>query len=252
MPRSVASTSTAHASNTGRNTRSKKKAPVISQEVIEISSDEDDDIPVRRFSVAPTPGPQPAALRRDNRRLREERDSLKRELETLHTQLEYSRHKVRDLEIQSGVSAGKVALNDSELDDIVSCNICSHTMFTPYILTVCGHTFCQKCLKDWFDHTLRNFIPNHNQPQIAPNLMAMLQAPGMLQHPQMAAYIQAHIPLQPQYTCPECRAPVKAAPVENFAMKSLARMVTSAKKDAVPPTPARPRVGPWERYFPSR
>lgn len=40
------------------------------------------------------------------------------------------------------------SLND--IRDIISCRICVHSMYEPYI-TECGHTFCYGCLVRWFE-----------------------------------------------------------------------------------------------------
>lgn len=130
------------------------------------------------------------------------------------------------------------------------------SMTFPDSISECGHTFCQKCLTEWFDTSLRTFLIAH--PNFNPNapfpmpLLQVMAIPGAANDPRVRAYMQQHMPAQPQYSCPECRTAVKSAPVENFAMKSLSRMVTSARKEAIPSTPARPREGVWDGYFPVR
>ncbi|EAU91567.2 hypothetical protein CC1G_02056 [Coprinopsis cinerea okayama7 len=238
-------------------TRRPPRQPIVSHhEVIEISSDDDEPPPPpRRTSVAPSSSTV-AELRKQVRRLKDEKEQLKRKVQTLHDDLESTVQKIRCLETQSNEGRDKVVLPYDDLEDIISCNICTNTMFVPYILSGCGHTFCQKCLIEWFDATLRNFLNanphyNPNQP-LGPHLAALLQQPQLLMNPAAAAFIAAHSPPQPQYNCPECRAPVKSAPTENFGMKSLVQMVANARKEAIPPPPARPRASVWEGFFPRR
>ena len=117
----------------------------------------------------------------------------------------------------------------------------------------CGHTFCQKCLCEWFDTTLRNFLiahphynPNNPMPGFTNLAAYILNNPAFANHPGLAN----RLPAQPQYTCPECRVSVKTRPVENFAMKEFVRMTVEAKDGHPPPTPPRPRGSPWDGFFP--
>ncbi|TFK25549.1 hypothetical protein FA15DRAFT_590254 [Coprinopsis marcescibilis] len=239
--------------------KSKPTPAPAGREVIEISSDDEGQPSVRPPLVPQQNASNIASLRKEVQRLKTDRDQYLQEAETLQYQLELNKQKIRSLEIQSGLDTDKIALSDSDLDDIISCNVCSNTMFVPYILPGCGHTFCQKCLTDWFDTTFRNFINAHprydaNNP-VVDQLLAYLQDPRVLQNPRMLEGIRQFIPAQPtpKYECPECRAPVTSKPIENFAMKSLSRMVASVKKETIPSTPQRPRAGgPWDGYFPSK
>ena len=113
----------------------------------------------------------------------------------------------------------------------------------------CGHTFCQKCLSDWFDTTLRNFLANN--PGYNVNNPGLHHLGYLIQHPQLANHPQlAHLmPPRPEYACPECRTPVKSRPVENFAMKSFVTLCHTATH-GLPPPAAHRRGSPWEGFFP--
>lgn len=125
-------------------------------------------------------------------------------------------------------------------------------MTSYFRLPGCGHTFCQKCLCDWFDTTLRNFLVTH--PNFHPNnplpglhhLAYLITQPQLANNPALAQLL----PPRPEYSCPECRTPVKSRPVENFAMKAFASLCHTAAHGRPPPTPPRPKGSPWDGFFP--
>jgi hypothetical protein len=96
-----------------------------------------------------------------------------------------------------------------------------------------------------------HYNPNQlYQPAVAHNIAHVLANPHAMLDPRIMAFVQANTLPRPQYTCPGCRSAVKSPPIENFSMKSLARMVTVAKKEPIPRIPERPRDGLWDGYFP--
>ena len=116
-------------------------------------------------------------------------------------------------------------------------------------LSDCGHTFCQPCLRDWFNTSLTQFLATN------PHLRHMQALP------QAALYQQA-----PHYTCPTCRTTVKSSPVEVFALKALVRTIATAAGESSPKKPPAAAQhgggmnraqgvhtpGPWDGFFPRR
>ncbi|KAF7292888.1 RING-type domain-containing protein [Mycena indigotica] len=191
--------------------RKENHRPTTQLDIIEISSDED-EVPPPPKAAAPPGGAKMARMQERLKQL--ERDNLRLEQENkLLTQC------------------------SSELDDGVSCEICSCKMWSPFILAECGHTFCQKDLEDWFQAALtrhRATYPNYNVNQ---------------QHP------YAHIPgyaiqmPQPTYTCPKCRTNITTKPIQNFAVKHLARVVAKQSRESSPKKVGGNTASPWSRFF---
>ncbi|KAJ7161639.1 hypothetical protein C8R46DRAFT_1105165 [Mycena filopes] len=67
-----------------------------------------------------------------------------------------------------------------------SCSICFECLQFPDILTTCGHSFCQKCLVEWFDECWTREVG---------------------------------------FSCPQCRAAVDSFPVENWGLEFLIELL---------------------------
>ncbi|KAK0212616.1 hypothetical protein DFS33DRAFT_48369 [Desarmillaria ectypa] len=165
-------------------------------------------------------------------------------------------------------SLSRPTIDPSKLEDDITCEICTLKMWSPHILPECGHTFCQSCLRDWFNTTLEKHRRQHphyhpNQPIMLPRyLREMLFYPQI--DPQQLSVLVKQITAAsggPAFSCPTCREPVKTRPVEIFAIKSLVRTVAAAQGESSPrkgpegrsrsknKAPAR-REGPWDLFFP--
>jgi len=146
--------------------------------------------------------------------LRRRCDELEQERNTLQKE---NRHLSASLK-QLKANTKQNTLDLSTLDDAVCCEVCTHTMWSPYLLANCGHTFCQGCLTDWFNTTL-------------------------LHHRQSGP--RAPLP----YTCPSCRLPVRTPPVQNFSLKRIVSLAaesrgeSSPRRPQAPPPPVQPLRG---------
>ncbi|KAF7298505.1 Ring finger domain-containing protein [Mycena kentingensis (nom. inval.)] len=205
-------------------TRKENKCP--STEVIEISSDEDDEPVAKRAS-----GAGPAKMKLMQARIKElerDRDALKKEVAKLQKERKESQ-------------ASKQSATD--LEDAVCCEICSSKMWSPYILE-CGHSFCRTDLEDWFQGALnrhRTQYPHYNlnaQPAIPHNLLGF----------GVAAAFQMP---QPSYTCPKCRAAVRSKPIQNFVVKHVVELVAKSMRETSPKKVVAPNPNPWARFFAS-
>jgi len=142
--------------------------------------------------------PETENLRRRCDELEQERDMLQKE----------NRHLSATLN-QLKANTKQNTLDMSALDDAVCCEVCTHTMWSPYLLTNCGHTFCQGCLTDWF-----NTILLHHR-----------QTGGRGSSP---------------YTCPSCRLAVRTPPVQNYSLKRIVRLAAESRGESSPRRPHAP------------
>ncbi|KAJ7216586.1 hypothetical protein GGX14DRAFT_50984 [Mycena pura] len=184
--------------------KEKHPALVNSADIIEISSDEDDE-PIFRDAGASKLKERIIQLEKENASIKSENEAMKQN-QTMTT----------------------------ELEDGVTCEICSSKMWSPFILPDCGHTFCQKDLEDWFSAALkqhRNTYPNFHAGMAGPML-------GMMQ-----------LPLPP-YSCPKCREKVRSKPIQNFAVKSFVRVVAKHARETSPKKAASSN-NIWSQFFPS-
>jgi len=200
--------------------RSHAPAGPYKASIIVISSDEDEDpvTPPKHRSrkprrSRPTPGevleildePPIKFEEQDTESLRRRCNELQQERDMLQ---ENNRHLSAAMS-QLKANTKQNALSNSALDDAICCEVCTHTMWSPYILANCGHTFCQDCLTDWLNTTLG-------------------------QHRQSGARGF------PPYTCPSCRIPVRMPPVQNFSIKRVVRLVAESRGESSPRRPQAP------------
>ncbi|CAA7259195.1 unnamed protein product [Cyclocybe aegerita] len=243
-------------------------APPHIAEIIEISSDDDDDMPPKLI-------PQASAIaeyRREINKMRADNVKQKRDLEKMANEVKALREENEQLQALQKPTLGKISLDAAQLTDHLECEICTSKMWTPYILPDCGHTFCESCLQDWFSTTQAKYIAAH--PEYNPNtvllnnnatyLVNLAQSvahnPHAANHAHIGAIIDQLLPPHPQYTCPTCREPVRSRPTEAFALKAIVRTISAATGESSPTKPATSRkgkttattVGPWDGFFPRK
>ncbi|KAJ7747963.1 hypothetical protein DFH07DRAFT_1062660 [Mycena maculata] len=191
--------------------RKENHCPINSGEIIEISSDEDDEPVASRTAVASS-------------KLQERIRQLERENERIKLENE-------DIKKQRMVEA-------ADMEDQVTCEVCSSKMWSPFILPDCGHTFCQQDLENWFATTLKqhcNIYPHYNVNAAVVNVYGLMQ----------------RLPL-PNYTCPKCRENVKSKPIQNFAMKGFVRVVAGKVGESSPKKTVGSPNNVWNRFFPAQ
>ncbi|ESK91037.1 ring finger domain-containing protein [Moniliophthora roreri MCA 2997] len=249
VTRSIGKGSDPSSKNKGKST-----AKII--DVIEISSDEDEPVvPLKRKKEVFVEGQRD--LERQLKKLKEENEGLKKK--QLESDKEIERFK-QELRLKQANSTS-ATLPISDLEDHISCEICTLKLWTPYILPDCGHTFCQSCLQDWFNTTHnQHFAQPQNDPyaHLPAHVRLMVQ-----QDPGLANYVAVQLPPPPrppvQYTCPTCRTDVRHRPVEDFVLKAVVRTVAQAQGESspkkAPVTKGRGRVppvpeDPWGKFFP--
>ncbi|KAF7343486.1 RING-type domain-containing protein [Mycena venus] len=193
--------------------RKENHRPVNSAEIIEISSDEDEE-PVAPKRPAVAASSKLRNLQDKIMQLEKENERIKKENEEMRK--------------QQAVAA--------DLEEQITCEVCSAKLWSPFILT-CGHTFCQQDLENWFSTALRqhrNVYPHYNVNTIPVNVYGIFQ----------------QLPLPP-YTCPKCRQSVRSKPIQNFAVKGLVRAVAGQSGETSPKKPAD-ATNVWGQFFPAQ
>ncbi|KAL0956175.1 hypothetical protein HGRIS_002335 [Hohenbuehelia grisea] len=240
-------------------------------DVIDISDDTDEDVPpatkapVRRDST--NWKAKFEALEKELATLKKFNQTQTDELSTLQKQLadQEAERQLRDLNEKSA----EASIAPSQLEDLVTCEICTALMWKPYILPNCGHTYCESCLRDWFNTTLAQHMQAH--PGYDPNQQIPQDLLDLLRHPHYRQGAEAMIAAQyaqPEYSCPTCRERVRDHPTENFSLKSVVAIVAAAQGESSPqkPKPAAPSKGrgrkgkqpakkiegPWDGFFPAQ
>ncbi|PPQ76156.1 hypothetical protein CVT26_009216 [Gymnopilus dilepis] len=119
----------------------------------------------------------------------------------------------------------------------LSCSICMTLMRDPLVLPECGHSFCDECLRTWFETIRRKFTQGHPSRDPLPGLSlaslkrlsALVKENARLAHLRPAVKEIARF-MQPraEYTCPLCDSLVGTRPVINFQLKEA---VEAAERD---------------------
>ncbi|KAG1765686.1 hypothetical protein EDD22DRAFT_397819 [Suillus occidentalis] len=262
-------------SRTKKNTIKKPKFPM--REVLELSSSDEEPV----LPGAPGNG---STWQRENSKLKQINEHLERKVARQRAQLDNARKRLEEQrqelvaqsrEIDAGhqeikLQQEKLAalqgkgkskyVDATELGDMLSCDICAHLMHSPYLLSDCGHCYCEGCLKGWFDETLTKHIRAHptydvNRKLVPPNFPQVLQSIGPhLSHPiqtQLQAVCNASRRQQPEYTCPGCRQEITKKPVVNFVVRDMVSLVGSAlgQRDIRRESSGQ-RTGPFDAFFP--
>ncbi|KAJ4000604.1 hypothetical protein F5050DRAFT_403758 [Lentinula boryana] len=219
------------------------KTTIVHQEIIEISDSDDDPL----FSPRPPPlkrkNSHELQLERDLKKLKQNDEHKNKEILLRSELVRFQSELARLRSTLPNATSSKAHVPISEVEDSVTCEVCTMKMWTPYILE-CGHTYCQSCLQDWFSTTLMQHMaayPNYN-PNQSPH-GAEMYLPYGRHYRYMPHLLGATVP-QPQYTCPSCREQVRNPPVEDFNLKKVVRAVASVQGEA---SPKKAEAGPSHR-----
>ncbi|KAG2052408.1 hypothetical protein BDR06DRAFT_520224 [Suillus hirtellus] len=195
-------------------------------------------------------------------RLEEQNQELvaqSQEIDASHQEIHLQQEKLAALQAKG---TSQSTIDTTELGDMLSCDICAHLMHSPYLLLDCGHTYCEGCLKGWFDETLtkhtrahpgynanRRFVPR-NLPQVLNAISPYISYPIQMS---LQAMYNVSRQQQPEYTCPGCRTEITGKPVVNFAVKDMVSIVGSVLRQ--PDARREPighgqQAGPFDGFFP--
>ncbi|KAG2742425.1 hypothetical protein P692DRAFT_20839286 [Suillus brevipes Sb2] len=252
-------------SRSKKNTIKKPKFPM--REVLEISSSDEEPV------LPKAPGNDGFFWQRENSKLKQINEHLERKVARQRAQLDNSRKRLEEqrqelIKLQQEKLAALQAkgksksIDATKLGDMLSCDICAHLMHSPYLLSECGHCYCEGCLKGWFEETLTKYIRAHptydaNRKLIPPNFPQVLQSIG----PYLSYLIQTQLQAvlvcdvsrrqQPEYTCPGCRQEITKKPAVNFIVRDMVSLVGSAlgQPDTRRESSGQ-QAGPFDAFFP--
>ncbi|TDL22633.1 hypothetical protein BD410DRAFT_788458 [Rickenella mellea] len=188
-------------------------------------------------------------LRKELKKAQQEIQELKVSREMVQGELMAAKAEVKNVR-----DVGGNKKNLSSLEEQLCCEICTATMWAPYTLTECGHSFCASCLLDWFNTALAQHMQQHPnyvaEIVVPPHLLAMRHHPGVNEQiRQWVAIRRAAMP-QPQYTCPSCRVQARAKPVEVYKLKEIVRTVATLNGEGSPRRQGRLNTNPFSGFFP--
>ncbi|TFL04754.1 hypothetical protein BDV98DRAFT_602173 [Pterulicium gracile] len=226
-----------------KQTKSNKRKHTVpaDAEVVEISSDEE--------PLAPPPSAEV-------KRLTAQLHKVQKQLAQTKASAEKEKAKLAKEIAELKQCGGKTALDATELEDTVTCEICASTMWAPYITPNCGHSFCGTCLQEWFAKILSTHLQRHPAYSVATlhRLPAQLQL-DVLHHPPDAIDIRrpqyGYLP-DPQFTCPHCRTRISKPPTVNRALQTIGRLGAKAASENSPKKATRPVTQErlWGKFFP--
>ncbi|KAF5342747.1 hypothetical protein D9758_015914 [Tetrapyrgos nigripes] len=124
--------------NPTKQRKEKEKQPI---KVIELS---DDELPSSRTKKPRNCYEQMAA---------ELQEMLRKALEK-QTKLEEENAQLKN---ELSTYQAMIYLNADDVKGYIVCDVCASTMWSPFILTGCGHTFCDECLDNWFKEILKKW-----------------------------------------------------------------------------------------------